>query len=106
MIFTKGISQENIQENAEEFIQTHYEPDEEYSTNYSHRIRMIPDGNDEKLQQKIHWENKQFHLGWRMDKTSHTESIQNRKGYLTTNIYGHNFILGNVRIQIRRVYLY
>ena len=35
-----------------------------------------------------------------MDKTSHTESIQNRKGYLTTNIYGHNFILGNVRIQI------
>ena len=28
MIFTKGISQENIWENAEEFIQTHYEPDE------------------------------------------------------------------------------
>ena len=48
MIFTWGFSQENLWESAEEFIQTHYEPDEEYSTNYSHRIRMIPDGNDEK----------------------------------------------------------
>ena len=50
MIFTKDISQENIWENADEFIQTHYEPDEEYSTNYFHRIRMVPDENDEKWQ--------------------------------------------------------
>ena len=56
-------SQESIWENAEEFIQIYFEPDEEYSDNYSHRIRMIPDGNDEKWQQKIHWENKQFQLG-------------------------------------------
>ena len=63
MISTWGFPQEKIWENAEEFIQIHYEPDEEYSTNYSHRIRIILDGNDEKWQQKIHWENKQFQLG-------------------------------------------
>ena len=93
-------TQEIIWENAEEFIQIYFEPDEEYSDNYSHRIRMIPDGNDEKWHQKIHWENNQFQLGWRMDNSSYTESIQNRKWYLAGNIYNHKIILGNARIQI------
>ena len=38
-------------------------------------------------------------MGWRIDKSSYTESIQNRKGYLSTYIYGHEFIIGNIRIQ-------
>ncbi len=93
-------SQESIWENAEEFIQTYFEPEEEYFDNYSHRIRMIPDGNDEKWQQKIHWENNLFQLGLRIDKSAYTESIQNTKGYLAGNIYNHKIILGDTRIQI------
>ena len=99
MISTWGFPQENIWENAEEFIQTQFEPDEEFPTNYFHRIRMVPDENDEKWQQKIHWENSQFQLDWRIDKSSNTKSIQNRKGYLSTYIYRHEFIIGNTRIQ-------
>ena len=38
-------------------------------------------------------------MGWRIDKSSYTESIQNRKGYLSTYIYRHEFIIGNIRIQ-------
>ena len=48
MISTWGFPQEKIWENAEEFIQTHFEPDDEFPTNYFHRIRMVPDENDEK----------------------------------------------------------
>ncbi len=91
--------QENIWENAEDFIQSYFEPEEFYSADYVQRIRIIPNGNNENWQQKIQLENDRFQLGWRMDKSSSTEFAQNRKGYLSIQTNDYNIIIGNARIQ-------
>ena len=65
-------SQENIWENAEDFIQSYFEPEEFYSTDYVQRIRIIPNGNNENWQQKIRLENDRFKIGWRIDKSSYS----------------------------------
>ena len=72
-------SQENIWENAEDFIQSYFEPEEFYSADYVQRIRIIPNGNNENWQQKIRLENDRFKMGWRIDKSSYAEFIQNKK---------------------------
>ena len=70
-------SQENIWENAEDFIQSYFEPEEFYSADYIQRIRIIPNGNNENWQQKILFENDRFKVGCRIDKSSSAEFIQN-----------------------------
>ena len=92
-------SQENIWENAEDFIQSYFEPEEFYSADYVQRIRIIPNGNNENWQQKIRLENDRFKMGWRIDKSSYAEFIQNRKGYLSVQAKDYNIIIGNARIQ-------
>ena len=92
-------SQENIWENAEDFIQSYFEPEEFYSADYVQRIRIIPNGNNENWQQKIRLENDRFKMGWRIDKSSYAEFIQNRKGYLSVQANDYNIIIGNARIQ-------
>ena len=51
-LLTITFSQENIWENAEDFIQSYFEPEEFYSADYVQRIRIIPNGNNENWQQK------------------------------------------------------
>ena len=92
-------SQENIWENAEDFIQSYFEPEEFYSADYVQRIRIIPNGNNENWQQKILLGNNRFKMGWRIDKSSYAEFIQNRKGYLSVQANDYNIIIGNARIQ-------
>ena len=92
-------SQENIWENAEDFIQSYFEPEEFYSSYYIQRIRIIPNGNNENWQQKIRLGNNRFKMGWRIDKSSYAEFIQNRKGYLSVQANDYNIIIGNARIQ-------
>ena len=98
-LLTITFSQENIWENAEDFIQSYFEPEEFYSSDYIQRIRIIPNGNNENWQQKILFENDRFKMGWRIDKSSYAEFIQNRKGYLSVQANNYNVIIGNARIQ-------
>ena len=98
-LLTSPYSQENIWKNAEDFIQSYFEPEEFHSANYVQRIRIIPNGSDENWQQKIQLENDSFQMGWRMDKSSSTEFPQNRKGYLFVQANQYNIIIGNARIQ-------
>ncbi|MBC8256458.1 MAG: hypothetical protein H8E85_04035 [Candidatus Marinimicrobia bacterium] len=93
------VSQENIWENAEDFIQSYFEPEEFYYADYVQRLRIIPNGNNENWQQKFLLENDRFQLGWRMDKSSSTELVQNKKGYLSVRANDYNIIIGNARIQ-------
>ena len=69
-LLTITFSQENIWENAEDFIQSYFEPEEFYSSDYIQRIQIIPNGNNENWQQKILFENDRFKMGWRIDKSS------------------------------------
>ena len=92
-------SQENIRENAEDFIQSYFEPEEFYSADYVQRIRIIPNGNNENWQQKIRLENDRFKMGWRIDKSSYAEFFQNRKEYLSVQAKDYNIIIGNAPIQ-------
>ena len=96
---TLSFPQDNIWKNAEDFIQSSFEPEEFYSANYIQRIRIVPNGNDENWQQKIQLENERLQLGFRMDKTSFSESVHNRKGFVSFQSNEYNFILGNTRIQ-------
>ena len=98
-LLTITFSQENIWENAEDFIQSYFEPEEFYSSDYIQRIRIIPNGNNENWQQKILFENDRFKMGCRIDKSSSAEFIQNRKGYLSVQANNYNVIMGNARIQ-------
>ena len=98
-LLTLPYSQENIWKNAEDFIQSYFEPEEFHSANYVQRIRIIPNGSDENWQQQNQLENDGFQLVWRMDKSSSTEFPQNRKGYLFVQANQYNIIIGNARIQ-------
>jgi len=98
-LLTLLCSQENIWENAEDFIQSYFEPEEFHSANYVQRIRIIPNGSGENWPQKIQLENDSFQMGWRIDKSSSTEFPQNRKGYLSIQATKYNIIIGNARIQ-------
>ena len=100
-IFLSGISsQENIWQDAEEFIQVFFEFEEDADARYFHRIRMVPKENDETWQQKIMWDHEKYKLGFRMDKTFKSTAISNRKGYFLTRLNTHTLFLGNSRLQI------
>ena len=92
-------SQKTIWENAEDFIDIHFEPDDDLTSNYSQRIRVVPVDKHEHWQQKLQLENNHFHFGWRIDKPSSSESIQNSKAFAVTRIKSYQIILGNTRVQ-------
>ncbi|MDP7026939.1 MAG: hypothetical protein QF380_00860 [Candidatus Marinimicrobia bacterium] len=106
LLFSIPFSQENIWKNAEDFNQNSFEPEEDSSSNYFQRIRIIPNGNNENWQQKIQVENNLIQLGLRIDKSSYLESIQNRKAYLSVKTGQYNIIIGNAHIQTGNYLLY